>query len=1031
MNNPEVVTGNQRAWAIKEKLGEGDAGEVFKVESLIERKPAIIKRPVHKAFSSDIVRQAAQIAREASILGSLSKHQFPSLPISTPKLLDQSQAGSEFSDRFFMIITQANGLNLAALARAIHFGSIHEDELFGLAPMGLSDFEKSYVDSLLNGGAIPDLVLLRIIDNLLSFLSQLHNLENTNSDNNYSGIIWNDIKADHIFYQPQTALITLIDWGNSHYLESNGVTSDRQFSKIDDFRQFSDEIGRFLQDNAPELFTHLNWPIQDLDPASAEETIDALHQRVKIALKEAVHKLELAHQTERAIIESSASSYEDYTRLQQVQQDLQLLGEIPNFEASRNFAAKIAHELLKNGEIEKFTNLCTTLTEDPSQVSSKWKLLAQISALVPTEPTLRGSLHFALQEDWSSVLWELRQSARYEPTPDWWEELSTLTRDLELDGSSQSITPRTAINRLILSLQSAHQYETPSPTATTVDRKLEDQAEYANRRYQLIQNLKEDSSRRWAELLPNPPFADIGYQEVLRYLPEIMELAPTAGQSLKNSLDQPIANHQIVLDAWERQEFEIARRGLRRMLVWDPDRKRLLTADETILIVPGWLTRLRRGPHTDEALQDFITRYELEGREIKNRIGPASWLDGTLAALRQLRKGGEAAETLVSHPEARPYLSWLLNFESHQPVLSIPGKKLQIERKNNPEPEDPGLRGIHECRIGDGQEIQLQKAMDNWAPEAFGSSARVFLASIKGQQRKQFSVALKIMRPKRVDYALPLFREEVQILSLLRDIPGVARMLEFGFLNIDPEKALLLEEDQLSHTNYNGQCIRYGLDSTHNFLIDLEKNAKLGLLPYLAIEAQEQRKNLLALCDTGYTHGHFLPVLEGILLSIQICDILEAAHSRHISYRDHKILHYYWDENANGVTMIDWNIAKRHPAGMTTDEARFDLVQFGARALHHILTGRTAAGALPLGPTRPEEIENAATSYQVKWTFDDQRLPKAIKDILEKTMAGYYEKPKNLREDLYLAFQQLSEIAQTEDPEQPAKTSDILGKDRE
>jgi hypothetical protein len=112
--------------------------------------------------------------------------------------------------------------------------------------------------------------------------------------------------------------------------------------------------------------------------------------------------------------------------------------------------------------------------------------------------------------------------------------------------------------------------------------------------------------------------------------------------------------------------------------------------------------------------------------------------------------------------------------------------------------------------------------------------------------------------------------------------------------------------------------------------------------------------------------------------------------------------------------MIDWNIAKRHPTGLTSDEARFDLVQFGARAMHHILTGRTAPGALPLGPTRPDEIEAAAKSYQVQWTYDDKRLPKTIKDLMEKVLSGVYEEPRQLRADLTIAFQQLSELAQQE-----------------
>jgi hypothetical protein len=58
-----------------------------------------------------------------------------------------------------------------------------------------------------------------------------------------------------------------------------------------------------------------------------------------------------------------------------------------------------------------------------------------------------------------------------------------------------------------------------------------------------------------------------------------------------------------------------------------------------------------------------------------------------------------------------------------------------------------------------------------------------------------------------------------------------------------------------------------------------------------------------------------------------------------------------------------------------------------------------------LGPTRPEEIEAAARSYSVRWTYDDQRLPKEIKEILAAGMQGEYQDARQLRDDLNNQFQ--------------------------
>jgi hypothetical protein len=118
----ETAAGQQRAWNLLEKLGEGDAGEVFRVESLMDRRIAILKRPRRNAFPSDIIRQATQIEREGRVLRLLERLGSSNLEFHAPGLLDRSQDGTEFSERFFIVITQATGFNLASLAAIARFG---------------------------------------------------------------------------------------------------------------------------------------------------------------------------------------------------------------------------------------------------------------------------------------------------------------------------------------------------------------------------------------------------------------------------------------------------------------------------------------------------------------------------------------------------------------------------------------------------------------------------------------------------------------------------------------------------------------------------------------------------------------------------------------------------------------------------------------------------------------------------------------------------------------------------------------------
>ena len=464
------------------------------------------------------------------------------------------------------------------------------------------------------------------------------------------------------------------------------------------------------------------------------------------------------------------------------------------------------------------------------------------------------------------------------------------------------------------------------------------------------------------------------------------------------------------MDAWRRQEFDTARRGLHNVLLWDPDRRRIMLADRAIQIAPDWLQTVRSGPKKDEPLQDFVTRLELEGREIRNQVGPAPWLDALLSAFKDLRKETDPTQVMMEHPEARDDIAWILELDPRRPLLASPNKPIFLDRQPPEHTRAPIQFGVKENNLGHKNGLALSNPLDTWVPEARGSSARVFQGTLHGSSAEAHQVAVKLMRPDRIEYALPLFQEEVRVLTLLRGVPGVSPLLECGFIHFDEDQQIPPEDRNASAEELSGVIQRFGLDSVHNFLGDMENRIQQGWLPYLALEQYQRTNNLLLHCDTGYTRGRFLPTLEGLRMAIQICDILEAAHGHNIIYRDHKILHYYWQEEHNGIFIIDWNIAKRFPQGLQDSDIQFDLVQFGARALHYILAGRPAPGALPLGPNRPEEIEAAQRSYSVRWTYDDQRLPQDIKEILAAVLDGEYRDAGNLRRDLYQTFIQLSEL---------------------
>ena len=228
----DIVSGQQSAWVLLKKLGEGDAGEVFLVESLLEKQAAILKRPTRSAFASDVIRQTAQITIEGKILKALSAAMKMDLdiPVSVPEVLDQSRPGTAFSERLFIIIERASGFDLSLLARAAHLGS-----LSGVENLAETPEEKRFLQTLAESGRLPERVLLNTLNTLLGLFEQMHAHRFDIEGVEAHGILWNDIKPEHLYWDPWRARLTIIDWGNGQLLERDGTTRDRRYSAGEDY----------------------------------------------------------------------------------------------------------------------------------------------------------------------------------------------------------------------------------------------------------------------------------------------------------------------------------------------------------------------------------------------------------------------------------------------------------------------------------------------------------------------------------------------------------------------------------------------------------------------------------------------------------------------------------------------------------------------------------------------------------------------------------------------------------------------------
>jgi serine/threonine protein kinase len=1011
----QAIQGQRQSWNLIKKLGEGDAGEVYLVEAIIDHQPAIVKRPRRGAFFSDILRQASQIKTEGRILERLQRTKFPNQNphLNIPTLIDQNMPEYELSEQTFIVIEQARGLDMKLLSQIIRYGPTSIQTLptnpeFVFMIQQWSQFHE-----------FPAQLLVRILLGVLNLFDTIHTTEIRNEQGTQSGLIWNDIKPEHLYWDPSGITLTVIDWGNSQFLEGDRVTRDRQYSAQDDFRQFIQEMGSFVSEANHDLYIHLEWPEDSASPDIYERSIQPLKEKL-VALQEMDSEhLQALRRQEDELYSLPRPGLVQIDQYEELQQQLAAYGEMPDNFGANNFISKASFQMATEQRLAEFQKVCKNAARLPSTSSDKWKLLNEIAAVARetadrdeiTQNVFANTLISGVAEDWTTALWELFTYLGDKPRPDWWEKISQELRKACLGLEPEAISPYTMFARLYFTLQAEITRHGNQRLRTAVNGRGDNGQEVENFHWQasedLIATVGEEIIKKWKEIEPCPPNSGIGYTEVDSLIDPIEELLPGSREKLEKSMKQLKAQVDLVLNAWEQKDFKLAHRGLRSILLWDPDRARLFTADKAIEAAPQWLSRVRKGASKDEPFYDYLTSVELAGRNLRNQVGPANWLDKTLEAFKRLRKGTRSVDLMIEYPEIMHELPWLNEYQSRE-ILSLPHNHvISLERDNAGYSPAKLIEGVVEGKFGPNQSMVLAEPLDTWLPEARGSSARVFAGYLPNPAKGSLSYAFKIMRPDQLDYALPLFIEEIQILTMLRDVPGITPFVECGFIKLEDGQTLPSDESYASAQQLSGQVIHYGVEQAQNFLAAMDRQLSVGWLPYLALVRRNPEHNLLHYCDASYTHGWFLTLRDSLVLSLQICDILQFAHDRNIVYRDHKILHYYWDADTHGVTIIDWNIAKRQPQGLSDAEKQFDLVQFGARGLHHILTGRPAQGSLPLGPNRPEDIEKASTHYPVNWTYDDERLPNQLRTILEMALNQGYTQVCDIRQDLLGIYQQL------------------------
>ncbi|HMN61570.1 MAG TPA: hypothetical protein PJ988_14455, partial [Anaerolinea sp.] len=448
-----VVSGQKSGWSLVRKLGEGDAGEVFLVESLVESRLAILKRPARSVFTGEVRRQAEQIRTEGRILKALEDlfSKLPNHRISAPILLDQSKSGSEFGDRFFIVIDRAGGFDLSFLARCSRMGieSANDGDWSGV--------EYAFLEEISRQGQIPERILLSALSAVLTAFDAIHTARVDTGSGEAAGILWNDVKPDHLFWDPFKSAVTIIDWGNGRFLQDGGVTRDMRHTAAGDRRQFLDEMGRFLSQASPDLYARLQWPeaghlYEDIQPL-----LLTLREQVEQALAQADRQLKEARSREAELLQPDLAAGLNLPGIETVHERIVSLGEIPDYPAALRLVSRSAANLAAAGDMGGVRDLGSWAAGLPGAPVDSLRLMSRLAKIAaqeqgPTYNALVEAVQQAAAGNYEETLWQMLSGLQNGPEPDWWNDILPQVRGLAGEGGAVLARPLLNLRRLYLTL---------------------------------------------------------------------------------------------------------------------------------------------------------------------------------------------------------------------------------------------------------------------------------------------------------------------------------------------------------------------------------------------------------------------------------------------------------------------------------------------------------------------------------------------------------------------------------------------------
>jgi hypothetical protein len=585
-----TVQGLAYTWQVSDKpIGSGDAGEVYAVTCL--NQPALsgmMKKPARIATAGTLQRQAGQIAQEARALALLEG--LPGSKAHPPRLLDQAPDFTQGTSNYFIISETAPG----------------EDLLSMLA------------QSRQTGKPFPRRVIMTVLDALFDMFSRAHK----------AGVLWNDVKLEHIYWHNLSGQVGVIDWGNALFLDRQPHLNHPRW---EDYQQLVDTLGSFLQSSAPDLFVELGWDEfqgQNLD----SPRVSVLARRITYQQQVIAHRV-MEYQSLIRVVLSSEPTLEGLHKINDYNQALDKIGAPCEQEEVLQYGQHLLETALTEGDRQTSVSTTALIWElfDES-LDLSWHLMREYCrhADILTHPAFPDLVKNTLNEQWTGALWVISMIASQASQPAWWQALMPAMRQKALDTT------------------------TPSPFQACQSLYKWAAEQHNNDLHQKLLPILQAWRIKGTDDQDNP----LDY-DVLDILKQEKDLPSRLLADIKRSFAPGEEAIRELISGWKHNNLESIPEALRHVIRWDPDRWGIHRLAGQVATFCEWQKILYDGPgygvHPRQFFEDL-----LESRpRIEHMLGTPNWLRDFLLMLQHIQQGSPISGIQAN---VAVYAPWLLMY---------------------------------------------------------------------------------------------------------------------------------------------------------------------------------------------------------------------------------------------------------------------------------------------------------------------------------------------------------------------------------